>query len=152
MIKFDTPFTDNDKTKLLQKFTQYNSKIDSDNSSDENFDPKTNKITHNHEIKEKGFFAVPKQNNGNGSIFEKSLSAVTARKNDTNFRNQVGFSAVPTKKDGNFKILIVGFSAVPNLNNAYGSSLIFKTGLSAVPIQKKRFKFSRSNGFFRCTQ
>ena len=47
MLKFETLFTDNDKTKILKEFTDYNSKIDNDNHSEENFDPKADKITEN---------------------------------------------------------------------------------------------------------
>ena len=121
MLKFETLFTDNDKTKILKEFTDYNSKIDNDNHSEENFDPKADKITENLEIKEKGFTAVPTSKNGNVAIFK------------------VGFSAAPNQKNGKFEIVNVGFTAVPKQNNGTGS--ILKKGLSVVPSPKNGTKF-----------
>ena len=151
MLKFETFFTDNDKTKILKEFTEHNSKID--NNSDKIFDlEKINKITDNYVIKDKGLTAVPSLKNGtnlarevgfcavptlknaNLEIFNVSFSAVPLCKNGTNSAEQFGFSAVPKPKNGKFKIFHVGFLAVPNLNNGNGS--IYENSLSAVPIQK----------------
>ena len=58
IIKFEIFFTDNDKPKTLEEFSEYNLKIDNDYNSNTNFDLETDKIIDYYEIKEKGFTAV----------------------------------------------------------------------------------------------
>jgi hypothetical protein len=110
----------------LKEFTDYNSKIDNDNHSEENFDHKTDKITDNLETKKKGFTAVPSSKNGNVAILK------------------VGFSAAPNQKNGQFEIVNVGFTAVPKQNNGTGS--ILNKGLSVVPSRINRTKFQDQLG------
>jgi hypothetical protein len=91
MSKFETLFTDNDKTQILKEFTEFDSKINSDNKSDKNFDLEINKITDNFEIKQKGFTAVPSSKNGDVKISKVGFSAALNQNNGNSLMSKKGF-------------------------------------------------------------